>query len=285
MRFSHAIALIKIWYNLHQGADIVYPYLLPEIFEYNLPMYDLMITIGVLLLLIYVARRFDHQDGYERKYSNRILIYLAISLGVALGTSFLFDALFHSIAEGELVIGSITFIGGLIGGLASFILLLIYAGKTKGPQLLKILNTVIVGVVLAHAFGRIGCYLAGCCYGIPSESVFGVDFHAGESVGNVLPTNLYESIFLFGLFIALNVIKSLKNREFSVYLMAYGTFRFLIEFIRGDDRGSLFGFIHTAYNSYPTPSQFLSLVMIVVGVYIYIKYQKNNPVQSAPEVK
>lgn len=263
----------------------MYPYLWPELFGFNIPMYDLLITIGVLFLMIYVARRFDNQDGYERRYSNRILVFLAISLGVALGTSYLFDGLFHSLAEGEPTFGSITFIGGLMGGLASFILLLKYAVKTTGPQLLKILNTVIVGVVLAHAFGRIGCYLAGCCYGIPTESFLGVDFHAGESVGSVLPTNLYEALFLFGLFAALNFVKSFKNREFSVYLMAYGTFRFLIEFIRGDDRGSLFGFIQTAYNTYPTPSQYLSLIMIGIGVYLFIKHQKKINVVESIEVK
>jgi phosphatidylglycerol:prolipoprotein diacylglycerol transferase len=263
----------------------MYPYFWPDLFGYNLPMYDLMITIGILFLMIFVARQFDLRDGYERKYSNRILVFLAISLGVALGTSYLFDGLFHTLAEGEPTFGSITFIGGLIGGLASFVLLLKYAIKVNGKQLLKILNTVIVGVVLAHAFGRIGCYLAGCCYGIPSESLFGVDFHSGESIGEVLPTNLYEALFLFGLFGAFNLIRSLRNREFSVYLMAYGTFRFLIEFIRGDDRGSLFGFIHTTYNTYPTPSQYLSLLMIGIGVYIYLKHQKNAVEIPSSEVK
>jgi len=251
----------------------MYPFFWEEVFGYNIAMYDLMITIGILGLLIYVSRRFDGSDGYLRKNSNRLLTYLAISLGVALATSYLFDGIFHSIAEGEATFGTITFIGGLMGGLASFILLVKYAYHAEDKNLLKILNTVIVGVVLAHAFGRIGCYLAGCCYGIPSESFLGVDFHAGLSEGHVLPTNLYESIFLFGLFAALNLVKKFKNREFSVYLIAYGTFRFLIEFIRGDNRGSLFGFIQTTYNTYPTPSQYLSLIMIGIGVYLLVKYQ------------
>ncbi len=144
------------------------------------------------------------------------------------------------------------------------------------------MNTIIVGVVLAHAFGRVGCYFAGCCFGIPTESLLGVIFplgHASHVYPNtpVFPTQLFEAFFLIVLFVILNKVKKFKGFEIEVYVIGYGVWRILIEFIRGDDRGSLFTLFTTEYNVFPTPSQFLSLLMILFGVYLlYRKAQKTK---------
>jgi len=259
----------------------MYPYLLPEILGYNIPMYNLMIAIGLFFLMAYVANRFEKVDGFTRKETNKLLIFIAISLGAALLISFLSDGLFHSLHEGELAFGSITFIGGLIGGLVCFILLVRFMDKKHLKKLPNILNTVIVGVVLAHAFGRVGCTLAGCCYGIPTDSFLGMAFPYGES-GNipVYPTQLFEAIFLFILFFVLNKVKVFRNIEFSVYLIGYGTWRFLIEFIRGDDRGEFLSFIQGTYSNYPTPSQYLSLILIGIGIFLLINRKKKIEKQN-----
>jgi len=251
----------------------MYPYLLPEIFNYTIPLYDLMIAIGLFAMLFYVGRRFEKQDGFSKKQANRLLVLIVVSLLFALVSSYLFDGIFHSIKQGELTFGSITFIGGLIGGLAAFLILLKYFYKDDNRDLKKILNTVITGVVLAHAFGRIGCFLAGCCFGIPTESYLGVIFpyghaHAAFPDTHILPTQLFESAFLFVLFICLNKVKVLKNIETEVYLISYGVWRIFIEFFRADDRGSFLSFITTEYNVFPTPSQYLSLLMVIGGVYL-----------------
>jgi len=268
----------------------MYPYLLPDVFGYTLSLYDLMIGIGVLFMMIYVANRFEKRDGYTRKQTNRLLVLISASLLSALLSSYLFDGIFHSIKEGEWSFGSITFLGGLIGGIATFILLLKYFFKDKEKDTRKILNTFITGVVLAHAFGRIGCLLAGCCYGIPTESFLGIVFphgHAHEAFPDtaIYPTQLFESLFLFALFFLLDNVKRLKGFEFESYLLGYGVWRFLIEFIRGDNRGSLFGFITTEYNVFPTPSQYLSLLMIGLGIFLLYKRlykQKNHEEKKYP---
>jgi len=136
----------------------MYPFLLPELFNYTVPMYDLLIIIGVFLMLIYVAYRFEKNDGFTRKQTNRILLLLVISLLFALMFSYLLDGVFHSIQEGELSFGSINFLGGLIGGFSSFLLLMKFYYKDDNKDMKKIANTVTTGVVLAHAFGRIGCF-------------------------------------------------------------------------------------------------------------------------------
>lgn len=277
----------------------MYPFLLPEIFGYNLPMYDIMIMIGIFAMLIYVTRRFERLDGLTRNQTNRVIIIIIISLLAALVSSYIVDGVFHLIGDYQALreqgytffeivqesFGSITFIGGLVGGVATFILLYKYRYNEANKDLKTAMNTLITGVVLAHAFGRIGCFLAGCCYGIPTDSFLGVVFPHGHSHDlypgeAVFPTQLFESGFLFLLFIGLNTIKKFRGIELEVYMIAYGAFRFMNEFIRGDDRGSIFSFITTEYNSYPSPSQYLSLLLIGAGIYLLVRQKKQKKLQA-----
>jgi len=255
----------------------MYPFLLPDIFGYNIPLYNLMIAVGIFFMLLYVGNRFEKVDGFTRQEANTLLIYIAISLAGALGFSWLSDGVFHSLHEGEAAFGSITFLGGLIGGLVAFVLLISFGNKKFKPKLLPILNTLIVGVVLAHAFGRIGCTFAGCCYGIPTESFLGMSFPYGESGGiPVYPTQLFEAVFLFIFFFVLDRAKSFKGIEFEAYLIGYGAWRFLIEFIRGDDRGEFLTIIRGTYSNFPTPAQYISVIMFVIAAVMLMKKKKSN---------
>lgn len=259
----------------------MYPYLFPEVFSTYLPLYDIMIIIGVLLMIGYTAWRFEKHDGYTREQTNRLMILIIVSLVMALLSSYLFDGVFHSIKEGELSFGSITFLGGLIGGVVSFLVLLKYFYVYENKNIKTIMNTLLTGVVLAHAFGRIGCFLAGCCYGIPTESFLGVAFphgHAHEAFGDstIFPTQLFESFFLFGLFIFMNKVQFVKKFEVETYLIGYGVFRIFNEFLRGDERGSFIPLFTTQYNVFPTPSQYISLLMVVFSIVMIVRTQKRE---------
>ena len=100
----------------------------------------------------------------------------------------------------------------------------------------------------------------------------------------IYPTQLIESFFLFSLFFALTNIKKLKGVEVETYLIGYGVFRILLEFIRGDDRGSFLPFITTQYNLFPTPSQYLSLIMVCIGVYLLYRKFKTNQIIKLRQV-
>lgn len=257
----------------------MYPFLLPEIFNYALPLYDILLVIGIILMFIYVIHRLEKMDGFTRQQTNRIIVLIFISLIFSLGFSYVFDGIFHSIKEGKLSFGTISFLGGLIGGLSSFLILLKYYYKDDNKDVRKIMNTLITGIVLAHAFGRIGCFFAGCCYGIPTDSFLGVVFPYGHAHDmfpgtTILPTQLFESAFLFILFIGLNKIEKLRDFEIEVYLISYGVWRIFIEFFRGDERGSVFPLVTTEYNVFPTPSQFISVLMVIFGVYLLQKILK-----------
>lgn len=254
----------------------MYPFLFPKIFGYNVPMYDLMIVIGVVLMMFYIIDRLEKRDGYSRSETNRIIILIIISLGFALVSAYLLDGIFHSLKEGELTFGSLNFLSGLLGGFVSFLLLMKYFYTKPNKDMKKIANTVVTGVVLAHAFGRIGCFFAGCCYGIPTESFLGVIFESGHAPHvypdeYLLPTQLFEAGFLFGLFAVMNKVSIFRNKEVEVYLIGYGIWRIFIEFFRGDDRGVFLELFHTEYNAFPTPAQIISVFMIVFGVYLLMR--------------
>jgi len=254
----------------------MYPYLLPNIFEYSLPMYDLLVLLGIVLMIIYVVNRLEKKEGLSRSQSNQVVLFLGISLVSALLFSLLLDGIFHSIKEGELKFGSVSFLTALIGGFGTFLILMKRFYKGSKSHLTVINNALITGVVLGHATGRVGCFCAGCCHGIPTTSHLGVIFphgHAHEVFPNtsIYPTQLFESFFLFFLFILLTRNKGLKNKEIQTYLIGYGIFRFAIEFIRGDNRGVLLPIIETTYNIFPTPSQLISLIMIVLGIYLVFR--------------
>jgi phosphatidylglycerol:prolipoprotein diacylglycerol transferase len=84
----------------------------------------------------------------------------------------------------------------------------------------------------------------------------------------VHPTQLYEAAFLFVLFALFSYLLLKKKYKYNMplYLILYGIFRFLVEFIRGDDRGNIIGIF--------SPSQFWSVLMIIGGVVLYVVLYK-----------
>lgn len=260
----------------------MYPYLLPEIFGHTIEMFDIIVVIGVFCMILYVSKRLEREDGFSHQQTNRLLILIGISLIATLFSAWFFDGIWHTIKNSELSFGSITFLYGLLGGVVTFLILLKHFYKDENKDVRKIMNTIITGVVLAHAIGRLGCTCAGCCFGIPTDSVFGVVFphgHAHHMYGDqaVLPTQLMESMFLFVLFFVMTHWKKIKTYEIETYVIGYGVWRFMLEFLRGDDRGVFLHIIETEYNVYPTPSQALSFLLIVFGiVLLYLRKKRNN---------
>jgi len=165
--------------------------------------------------------------------------------------------------------GSSTFIGGLIFSVL-FIILFTSLVKLKTTLVLELL---VPFLIVAHFFGRIGCFLGGCCYGKPTESFLGVKYPENalpyqinpEIVGMDLhPTQLYES---FALLLIYFVIRN-KSNKVSFYLILYGIVRFIIEFFRNDPRGSFL-------TDFMSPSQELSLLFVLAGI-LYFKFLGNK---------
>jgi len=143
----------------------------------------------------------------------------------------------------------------------------------------KMIDVLSPGVVVAHAFGRIGCLAAGCCYGRPTGQPWGIRLES-ELVEASLrgiplhPTQIYESSALFILFAGLMYVS--KNKRFDgqvglTYFMLYPIIRSIIEVFRGD---TVRGFVIDGWLS---TSQFISiLVFIAAGVMLNLRMRQSD---------
>lgn len=129
-------------------------------------------------------------------------------------------------------------------------------------------DLIMPSVALAQAFGRIGCFLAGCCYGKQTSSIIGVTFsHSPFAPNNIklIPTQLISSISLFVLTLLLVIYADKKwRRPFQVaglYMILYSAGRFIIEFFRGDEERGFIAFLST--------SQFISIFILIGGIILY----------------
>ena len=230
----------------------------PELWIFD--TYSLMIFIGALSAII-IFYFYSMNRGFDKKFRLDIEILAVVSIIVGLGSAMLFQWLFDLLkGDGEHNHFSMTFFGGLTGGALMFIFIYIFYIRKKYPQhrFIEILIIAPACITLAHAFGRIGCFLAGCCYGKETDSFLGVKFP--DLPNKVFPTQLFEATFLFiiaGILFYLAMKKDFKY-TMPVYLISYGIFRFMIEFIRGDERG--------AFILGLSPSQWFSIVAFIIGV-------------------
>lgn len=245
---------------------------------FSIPSYALMVFLGMIAFTVYLILTLEKREKKEQKITNRLLILSAVGFAFLAAGAFFFNSLFHSIEEGKLILGGITWLGGVISAFPFMIWAIHkFCPYVKG-EALEYFNLLVPGIVLAHAFGRIGCFLGGCCFGAPTDSIFGISFPEGSEAAKlypspsggslpVLPTQLMEAVFELLLFLLMLLLyRKLKRHFLETYCIGYGLFRFSLEFLRGDDRG--------ATGVLVTPSQLMSVVLILAGVLLLL-YHKN----------
>ena len=247
------------------------------LFGREIPIYGVCFYIGIFIaagiaLLISPRKKVER---YEIAYSG---VYTMI--GAILGSKLLFIAVSlkqiiqDNIPLEAVIKGGFVFYGGLIGGILG---LFIYCKQYKVAfsPLCEIMATVLP---LGHAFGRIGCYFAGCCYGIPYNGVFSCTYsysYGSTPLGiSLLPIQLIEAFFLLAIFIVLLIVyfKTNEKTGFAVplYLFMYPILRFVLEFFRGDLERGKFLFLST--------SQWVSILLLSIStVYFTLKkFKKTN---------
>ena len=227
-----------------------------------IPSYNLFVGIGIALAMLYL----QYEPLFKQKRDRekfKIHVSLLMSLIGGFAGAFLFDAYSQGIAltfENVSKVG-LTFFGGLLTGLIILIVSLLLFSLPVLPTL----NILSLPFCIAHFFGRLGCFMAGCCFGSPTNSVFGVVFPVGSLPYNhyhelikIHPTQLYESVFV--LFVFTFLARSKYKHPFYFYLIAYSIFRFMVEFLRSDNRGTIFS------QTLLSPSQMISVLTVIVCV-------------------
>ena len=129
-----------------------------EIAGLKIPMYSLMIAIGVVFGGLYFFLVTFKEEKFSKLTLKRFFLAIVLSSLCLIVGAALFDSLFHSIEEGEFVVNGITWLGGVVVGFPAFVLLTnLLIPEAKGKAM-KFVSLIIPSIVLAHAFGRIGCF-------------------------------------------------------------------------------------------------------------------------------
>lgn len=227
--------------------------------------YGLMMAIGILAAYLSVEYR-SSRNGLDQEQIFPLGIW-AVGGGL-LGAKLLYyitelpaiiknPSLLLNVTDGFVVYGGI--IGGILGGY-------LFCRRRK-LNFAGYFDLVMPSVALAQGFGRIGCFLAGCCYGMETDCPLGIVFQNSEFAPNgvrLVPTQLISSALDFMHFFVLILFarrfKKADGQVAGLYLVLYSIGRFILEFFRGDlIRGSV-GRLST--------SQFISIFILAVGIFI-----------------
>ena len=232
--------------------------------KFTIHGYGLMIAIGILAGLFIAEKRAKDRG------MNSDVLYTMMPVCVIFG--FLSAKLLFCIVEFKSLIenpksvlmgnGFVVY-GGIIGGILAGYLFC----KWKKLDFISYFDIFMPSVALAQGFGRIGCFLAGCCYGRETDSFLGITFTNSDFAPNgvkLLPTQLFSSagMFLIAVILFLYARKErTKGCVSALYLILYSFGRFFMEFLRNDYRGEI-GILST--------SQFISIFIFAAGLIWFI---------------
>jgi phosphatidylglycerol:prolipoprotein diacylglycerol transferase len=259
----------------------------PEVFHLSfLHTYGVLVAAAFLTAL-WLAGKLAARAGLSVDAVTNLGIYCALAaiVGAKL-MMFLVDFSYYKDHPGEILsLSSLqaggVFYGGLIGALA---ISWWYMRKT-GLPILKTADVFAPAIALGHGIGRLGCFSAGCCWGVECHLPWAVTFTdpaAYDLVGVKLgvsrhPTQLYEAFaefLIFGVLYWRFGKAHTPGAVISLYLMLYSTARFIVEFFREHQQGNLWG-------SPLDASQWISIVLFAVGASYYAVNRRRLTAQAA----
>lgn len=237
--------------------------------------YGVMMAVGILSAIA-LAERLSKKHGLEYKKIDNFAFVTIISGFLCAKLLYVLTVLPQFFQNPLSVLGGGGWVvyGAIIGGLLGAY----WYCKKHGWDYVKVLNIIIVTLPLAQAIGRIGCYFAGCCYGIETDAWYGVLFPK-ESLcptgHKVIPTQILMAIGDYIIFVILYYrLEKLKkiDKNVAVYLILYSAGRFFMEFIRGDRARGFVGVLST--------SQFVGIFAFLFGLILYFRKSKNDFTKS-----
>lgn len=244
--------------------------------SFSIPSYGLLIALGVIIanlaaLFVLKKTQLDFNDFiileaycFLGAFIGSKLLYLIVSFQDIDWKKMTDPSYFNAFMQSGFV-----FYGGLILGLA-FIFI---AGKIHHINPAPYIRNFVFLIPLIHCFGRVGCFMAGCCYGIPYDGIGAVVFPENSFAlpgVKLFPIQLVEAGLLIIISAVLFLLQLKKNFYYTIefYLISYGITRFILEYFRYDEiRGSL-GIL--------TTSQWLSIFLIAAAA-VSIFYFHRSP--------
>lgn len=240
-------------------------------FEYiQIPTYVLCAGIGMIFGTIVMCRYLLA----ECKVRSDVPLMQYGLVGLLIGSKMFgfLSVLFTELQDGKpVVISEIFQNSGIVyyGGLLFFLAFAFIGSEIRKVDCAYFFSVMSFVIPLFHGFGRMGCFLAGCCYGCQSESVLAIPVRVEGhvAISKRLPIQLYESAFEFLLFFIIWYLfrKFCKFRPLLmyVYLCIYSIWRFFVEFFRGDS-------IRGVYGDFSF-SQYISAIIVVWAMIMIYK--------------
>lgn len=236
-----------------------------------IPSYGLLIALGVItanIIALFLIRK------YEMDIDDLLILESYVFLGAFLGAKALYLFVSRDMIDwtrffqfdyfNQLMLGGFVFYGGLIVGL----LFLFIAGRIHNINSYSYIEKFIFLIPWVHGFGRIGCFMAGCCYGVPYDGIFSVSFPV-ESIAptgiSLFPVQIIEAILLLLISLVLLFLQIVKKWKYPVetYLFLYSILRFILEFYRYDDARGMFLVLST--------SQWISIVVVILAILSFLR--------------
>lgn len=233
--------------------------------------YGFMIGIGVLVCIALGVYRAKKTGVIPEEVVLDIAIYGLVSGFLGAKLLYVIVEFEHFLKDPMSVLGSEGFVvyGGIVAGVLSAVL---YC-KVKKISFLECFDLLAPSISIAQGFGRLGCLMAGCCYGRVTDSFLGIVFPEGGMAPagvKLLPTQIFSSLGDFAITAILlwyyNKRKNVGDVG-AVYMGLYAVGRFLLEFLRSDDRGSI-GILST--------SQWISIVILAGALILHQMNRKRT---------
>jgi len=250
--------------------------MLPKLFQigdFFLPTYGLLVAAAFLTAL-WLAGRLARREGLDPEDVTNLGVYCALSgLAGAKLLMFVFDWSYYAQNPGQIFTLSTLRAGGVFHGglIVALITAFVYMRKKKLPAL-KTADVFAPALALGHAIGRLGCFAAGCCWGVACDRPWAVTFtnpDAHSLVGVPLntpihPTQLYEAaaeLAIFGVLYRLFPKRRHDGQLIGLYLVLYSVARFLVEFLRHHQQANPWG-------GPLSSTQWIALGLLVPGIYL-----------------
>ncbi len=240
--------------------------------------YGFLIACGAIAGFIYTAVQAKKQFSVKTETVQMLVVLIIISAVVGGKFFMIFEdpklylsepsKLFKDFNNGFVFYGSLLF---------AIPTMLLFFRVHKLPTL-PMLDIMAGTACIVHAFGRMGCFMAGCCYGTPHEGLFSVTFTDPQCVADPLhtplhPTQLYSSTMIFAILVIILFVsrrKQFDGQLFMLYLMLYAIGRSVLEIFRGDlERGFLIEDILSN-------SQFISILVFLTALFFYNRLAKKS---------
>ena len=253
-RFNNAAVgrMAVCFLSYHTEGSRMYPYV--TIFDFQFGTYGIIAVLGILAAFLYIYTTNKGKKAGHISADDLFYIFLMMLAGALVGaySLYIITNIPHLIRNWEkiaaepkllldfLLSGGLVFYGGFIGGAFA----VIWYCRRYSISFADAAGIITPAIPLFHTFGRIGCFMGGCCWGI--EARWGITFHNSIAAPNgiaLMPVQLFEAAGNFMLFL-LSVIIARKATDkrivLPIYVVLYSFMRFTLEFYRGDASRGVF---------------------------------------------